>query len=89
MLFLLQNILFLDRQNHSSFTGVLPAVHKDPLRNKLTAQINFRQNNLDIYTESQLRTLLAYLQLPTQQGLHFLQTPESKLQVQLEEGKLH
>lgn len=53
MLFLLQNILFLDRQNHSSFTGVLPAVHKDPLRNKLTAQINFHQNNLDVYTESQ------------------------------------
>jgi len=58
---------------------VLSAVHKDHLMNKLTAQINFFENNLDIYTESQLHILLAYIQLPVQQGLHFFQTPESKL----------
>lgn len=47
---------------------------------KLTVQINFLGNNLDIYTKSQLRILLAYTQLPIQQSPHFLQTPESKVQ---------
>lgn len=72
----------------------LSAVHKDFAMHKLTAQINFLGNNLDLYTESQLHIPLAYVQFPVQQGLHFLQTPESKLnllpdRLQLEEGKLH
>ena len=73
---------------------VLSAVHKDLVVHKLTARINFLGNNLALYTESQLHIPLAYVQFPVQQGLHFLQTPENKLnlfadRLQLKEGKLH
>lgn len=73
-------MVFPGRGNHLWFIGILAAIPKALLMHKVTAQINFHGNNLDLYTEPQLHLLPAYIQLPMQGCLHFLLTPENELQ---------